>query len=845
VETPTAGSLGLVKTLTSESGSRTGIAEAGETLTYTIKLTNTGGAPIPNYKLHDTLSDGLTYVSSTHGGVNNGQTTTWYDLTVPAATAAGSGTLEVTVVVTVNSPITAAKISNIAKTTGPDPACPSTGCVETPTDARVTALKQLTGETGTQPGKAELGESLTYTITLSNAGGSAFSNYRFTENVPAGATLTNVAGAGGFSGSVQGPAAVNLQVPSVPAGGTVTVTVVFKVADSVPEGTSELLNLINGGDIDPSCTTDCSVLIPIEIPGQLSIVKTSSVREARIGDLVRYTLTVTNIGTRNVANARITDTPPQGFTYVAGSMAVVDDDGAFNLGASQYPLQIGGIDLAVGRQGTISYILRVGAGVPHGTHTNSAQAFGSTGRPISNVATAQVGVVGDPLLDESLITGTVFNDRDGDGWQAPASLSGVRVQGGFAPGAYVPNSTSIDRGRGNGPEPQADASAPLLHGISIGAISGRQSEADPADNHKVIVRQHLTELAFTDDFVLTSNQGVTVRMDAAGKTTIEKTGDAAKGLSGAEPTVERRIASTEASYVVEYVIRNAGIDEGGIPGVRIASVEGLLIETDQFGRYNLTGIPGGDQNRGRNFILKVDPSTLPEGAEFSTANPLVRRITPGVPARFEFGVKLPAQPLNGKKELVDIELGEVIFAPGSTEVRAEYMPVIEKIAAKVNEYGGGDLVIRANGEAESLALGRAQAVESAMQKLLNPIAAKAVRVSARTELTQPLSTVVGVQQGEILLGSVLFDTDKAAIKPQFKALLKQVAKSLNERKGGVVALVGHADRRASDAYNMALGLRRARAVYEAIVQDLNPEVRAKVRVENLNQATASERAGSR
>ena len=37
----------------------------------------------------------------------------------------------------------------------------------------VTIAKALTGETGTQTGIAEAGEDLTYTITLSNTGGTA------------------------------------------------------------------------------------------------------------------------------------------------------------------------------------------------------------------------------------------------------------------------------------------------------------------------------------------------------------------------------------------------------------------------------------------------------------------------------------------------------------------------------------------------------------------------------------------------------------------------------------------------------------------------------------------------
>ncbi|MEJ8855337.1 isopeptide-forming domain-containing fimbrial protein [Variovorax robiniae] len=830
VVTPTASMVTLAKKLTAESGKLPGIAEAGESLTYSITLTNTGGTAASNYSLTDVLSAGLSYVSSSNGGANQGQTTTWTGLNVPA-----NGALTVTIVARVNTPITTAMVTNIVKPTGAtDPACPSATCVQTPTGAFVTPLKQLTGETGKQPRVAEAGEQLTYTITFTNSGGTAFANYRFTENVPAGATLTSVSGASGFGGPVAGVGSVNLTVPNIAAGSNAVVTVVFKMANEIPAGVTNLLNLINGGDIDPACGNACSVSIPVENPAQLSIVKTSAVRVAKIGDLVRYTLTVSNVGASAVTDARIVDTPPQGFTYVTGSVAVADGDGAFTVGNSVYPLQIGGIDIAVGKQATITYLLRVGAGVRQGVFTNQAVAQNLFGRNISNVATADVDVTGDPLVDDSLILGTVFDDRDGDGWQDPASLSNVRVQGGFAPGAYIANSTTVDRGQG--PRPEPDASSPMLHGIALGTITGRQTEADLPDNHKVVIRQRLNAPSFTDDFVLTNSEGVTVRMDASGKTTVEKSGDAAKGLNGAEPTVERVVTKVEGGYVVDYIVRNAGIDERGIPGVRIASVEGLIMETDQFGRYNLVGINGGDTNRGRNFILKVDPSTLPEGATFTTANPLVRRITPGLPVRFDFGVKLPTQKLNAPATVSDIELGEVLFAPNSTAVRKENLPVIEKLAAKVNEYGGGELVISANGEAQGLALGRAQAVEAALKPMLNPAAAKATRITARTVLTQPATTVVGVSQDVILLGTVLFDTDKADITPSFKAVIAQVAKSLEARKGGVIGIVGHADIRASDAHNVALGLRRAKAVYDALVQDLSPEMRTQVRVETVPES---------
>src|SRR5690606_1889440 len=93
------------------------------------------------------------------------------------------------------------------------------------------------------------------------------------------------------------------------------------------------------------------------------------------------------------------------------------------------------------------------------------------GTTVSNVATADVQMVSDPALDDSLVLGTVFDDRDGDGWQDSAAMTGIRVQGGFAPGAYVPASTTVDRG--NGPVAEPDASAPMLHGIALGELAGR------------------------------------------------------------------------------------------------------------------------------------------------------------------------------------------------------------------------------------------------------------------------------------------------------------------------------------------------------------------------------------
>jgi len=481
--------------------------------------------------------------------------------------------------------------------------------------------------------------------------------------------------------------------------------------------------------------------------------------------------------------------------------------------------------------------MRVGAGVRPGVQINRAVAYDPAyDGPASNVATAEVVLGSDPLLDESLIAGTVFNDRDGDGWQDSAALTGVRVQGGFAPDAYVAGSTTIDRGEG--PQPEPDASAPLLHGIKLDRVEGRQSIADTAQAHQVVIRQRLDNLAFTDDFVLTNAQGATVRMAADGSTTVETSGDAAKGLTAAAPSVQREVAQTGDGYQVDYVVRNEGIDERGIPGVRIGSVEGLLVETDQYGRYHLIGIDAGTSARGRNFILKVDTATLPPGSTLTTENPKLRRVTGGVPTRFDFGVALAEQPITGSRE-VEMEIGTVMFAPGSATVQQRYLTVLDSMAEQVRSHGHGEVVISAGGETEALALARAGAVQALLAERLDEGLRDKVTLSVRADPDDPASLVAGLGEGGPVLGALLFDTDASTIQSRFDPLLDEVARLLAASGGETVAIIGHADRRASREYNAALGLRRARAVYEALAQRLPPDVRARLKVEVQADPAAS------
>jgi outer membrane protein OmpA-like peptidoglycan-associated protein len=63
-----------------------------------------------------------------------------------------------------------------------------------------------------------------------------------------------------------------------------------------------------------------------------------------------------------------------------------------------------------------------------------------------------------------------------------------------------------------------------------------------------------------------------------------------------------------------------------------------------------------------------------------------------------------------------------------------------------------------------------------------------------------------------LAADVLFDFDKAVIRPQAQEALKQAAEVIRQKAKGAVHIEGHTDSKGSDSYNQKLSERRANAV---------------------------------
>ena len=83
------------------------------------------------------------------------------------------------------------------------------------------------------------------------------------------------------------------------------------------------------------------------------------------------------------------------------------------------------------------------------------------------------------------------------------------------------------------------------------------------------------------------------------------------------------------------------MNEEGISGIRLATVTGLIIETDNNGRYNVPDAYGETQSWGQNLILKLDRTSLPHGSSLTTENPRVIRFANASLNKINFGVQLP------------------------------------------------------------------------------------------------------------------------------------------------------------------------------------------------------------
>ncbi len=162
--------------------------------------------------------------------------------------------------------------------------------------------------------------------------------------------------------------------------------------------------------------------------GGLFVQKTVSRSTVEIGDLTDYSVTVNNNTgyALNQSPVLLTDSLPAGFSFVPGTARLEGKplaDPQFVSG-SRLIFNIG--SMALGQQVRLTYRVRVGPGAAQGDGINRVIASyriggsgntGSTRFSESNIAAAQVTIVGGVFSDKAYVVGKVFIDCDKNGIQ--------------------------------------------------------------------------------------------------------------------------------------------------------------------------------------------------------------------------------------------------------------------------------------------------------------------------------------------------------------------------------------------------------------------------------------------
>jgi len=429
--------------------------------------------------------------------------------------------------------------------------------------------------------------------------------------------------------------------------------------------------------------------IPIDArasDAEILLSKSADVRETSIGSLVRYTVIAENLNQIPAVEIEIVDTPPPGFIYEQSSVLLTrrGADGTLNTADDvtteldsvlDDDLTFADIDFAAEETVQITYVMKVGTGVANGLFQNSVNATGPNGEA-SNTAVAGVEVVSDPVLGQATLIGKVFFDRDRDGIQDAASINELLL------------------------------SSSYYGTISLPDLPPRATVEDDPKRSAITINMPRT----ADNRIRISTR------------------------EGARIDVDQNGTITEAHIgAVEIVLSNIGISEPGIPGARLATVSGLLIETDTYGRYSIPDVDVGSIGIGQNYILKVDPSSLADGARFTTENPYVLRLDNSALNKMNFGVLLPepADKYSGACEpqlataykTVEVSLGSVFFDTDDASIREDQRGVVADIIKALRDYGGGAIAYNMD-----LAERRAKTVRDVISRALGEELMSGVKV---------------------------------------------------------------------------------------------------------------------
>ena len=491
--TTRAADLAVVKTVSDAA------PNVGDTITFTITVTNRGPDAANAVEITDAFpTAGLQLLTATpsQGAYDTG-TGIWTVGTVDVGPgAAQTLTLAARVLAPALNTVPPAQ-TNVARVTkaneyDPNPGNNTGSATETPRYADL-GVKKTTSKV--QP---DVGDTVTYTVSLFNLGTSAATNVEVTDSLPGNVAFLSASPAAGtrFTPTATGGL---WSVPVIQPGQTLVLTLVVRAtASSVGFNTAT----ITATDVwDPNDRNDTAKTPTDPQQADLDVVKTVDQPRPNVGDTITYTVALDNLGPSTARDVVVNDPLPAGLAFVSATASV----GSYDAGTGRWTVG----NVAANATGTLTIVARVlaPASGPALPQTNTATATSPT--PDPNPGNNTGTVTETPLQADLAVYKSVDKDQPGIGEtivytlevanygtdtatdvrvqdRLPAGLtfvSGVASQGGYDPGTGVWTVGTVPEG--TIPTLAITAKVTRATGGTVtntATVSGREYDPDPANN---------------------------------------------------------------------------------------------------------------------------------------------------------------------------------------------------------------------------------------------------------------------------------------------------------------------------------------------------------------------------
>ena len=367
---PTDADLAIVKTDAPDA------AVAGTQVSYTLSVTNRGPAVATNVTVTDTLPAGTALVSGSTGcGA------------VGAAVSCSVGSLapgsSVALGITISTPPAAGVIDNTATVSAAEPD-PLPGNNTDPEQTTLVARADV-AIVKSGPASATAGQALSYTLTIINNGPSQADAVTVLDPTPT--SLAFISTAGDCTSAF--PCALGTLAPGVTHSIQVTYLVPATYTSPNPVVNTATVTTTTV-DVDPSNNTSAAST-PLVINGDVGLTKTGPATVIA-GQVVSYTMVVTNHGPSDATGVSVADPTPAGLVFVSNAGDCT----------SAFPCALGTLVPAASRTITATYRVPPGYTAPDPiVNTATVSATSGDADPANNTASATTSL-GPPSADLAL-----------------------------------------------------------------------------------------------------------------------------------------------------------------------------------------------------------------------------------------------------------------------------------------------------------------------------------------------------------------------------------------------------------------------------------------------------------